>query len=125
MNAEVIPVEKSVPVSPVQSDSNPLPSLLGSLGISLGHYKVLISPKHVLIDNEIYMPWDTSKTIILDKYNITIQDGHHLSITIGDNIYLKVLMHTQWKDHPVFFDFTMESAGGFSNAVHGLLGKCL
>ncbi|XP_071816584.1 inter-alpha-trypsin inhibitor heavy chain H3-like isoform X3 [Apostichopus japonicus] len=123
VNAEVIPVEKSVPVSPVQSDSNPLPSLLGSLGISLGHYKVLISPKHVLLDNEIYMPWDTSKTIILDKYNITIQDGHHLSITIGDNIYLKVLMHTQWKDHPVFFDFTMESAGGFSNAVHGLLGQ--
>ncbi|XP_071817206.1 inter-alpha-trypsin inhibitor heavy chain H3-like [Apostichopus japonicus] len=121
VSAKVKPVEKSRPhARPLDS---PPPSLLGSLGVQLGYYKVLVTTENVVVDSEIVMQWGTARSVIIGSYNITIHNARNLTIMIDDDIQMHVTLHNHWRNHPDHIDFFVQTEGGFSRKVHGLLGQ--
>ncbi|KAJ8046223.1 Inter-alpha-trypsin inhibitor heavy chain H3 [Holothuria leucospilota] len=122
VNGRIEPVDKDLPPR-TSPDQGPRPSMLSSLGIQLGHYKIKVTPDRVLVDFEIVMEWGIPRTVLIGDFNITVHDKHHMTIIVGDAISMQFTLHSDWANHPDHFDFTVANEDEFSDCVHGLLGQ--
>lgn len=105
------------------SNSTTKNTFFNRIGVKLGHHRVTIAPLQVLVDSEVSYSWRKKRDIILGEYTVAIQAKGLVTISRGNDIVMNI-QRLIWKDHPTHFDFFLVKGEGFSNRIHGIVGKC-
>ncbi|KAI7791891.1 putative inter-alpha-trypsin inhibitor heavy chain H2 [Triplophysa rosa] len=70
--------------------------------------------------------WGATAELMLSRMKVTIVKEQQVTVTIGEDISVMVLLHRVWKKHPVqvdFLGFYIPNDNEYSSQVHGLIGQ--
>ncbi|KAA0721135.1 Inter-alpha-trypsin inhibitor heavy chain H2 [Triplophysa tibetana] len=70
--------------------------------------------------------WGATMELILNRMKVAIVKEQQVTVRIGEDISVMVLLHRVWKKHPVqvdFLGFYIPNENEYSSEVHGLIGQ--
>ncbi|XP_056604055.1 inter-alpha-trypsin inhibitor heavy chain H2 [Triplophysa dalaica] len=70
--------------------------------------------------------WGATVELMLNRMKVAIVKEQQVTVTIGEDISVMVLLHRVWKKHPVqvdFLGFYIPNENEYSSQVHGLIGQ--
>ncbi|XP_068611633.1 inter-alpha-trypsin inhibitor heavy chain H2 [Brachionichthys hirsutus] len=94
-----------------------------------GTIAVIVSPDGIAVSDgrkQRRFPWGETAAVRLDGVRLVIVKDSRVSIAVGDDAEVIVLLHRAWKRSPVNVDFLgvyMDNKNRYSPAVHGLIGQ--
>uniref|UniRef100_H3D523 Inter-alpha-trypsin inhibitor heavy chain 2 n=1 Tax=Tetraodon nigroviridis TaxID=99883 RepID=H3D523_TETNG len=94
----------------------------GGVGVTVGTAGVQVTDGR----SNRSLAWAATSAITRDSVRVSVVKDSHVSVTVGANIQVMVLLHRVWKKHPVNVDFLgiyVASENQYSPLVHGLIGQ--